>query len=85
MVVLEAMMLDLHIRNLVNDGKSICNNWLKMDEYPDNERKKTGDVEEMMEKENLRLEAENFELRLELERANLNLPRYQEKIQHLEK
>lgn len=43
------------------------------------------EIQELLEKENLRLEAENFELRLEIERANVNLPRCEEKIQHLEK
>ena len=49
------------------------------------ELKRLTDMQEILEKENLKLEAENFELRLELERVNVNLPRYQEKIQHLEK
>ncbi|XP_008211366.1 centrosomal protein cep290 [Nasonia vitripennis] len=53
--------------------------------YTDEEIKRLREVQEILEKENIRLEAENFELRLELERANVNTPRYQEKIQHLEK
>lgn len=34
---------------------------------------------------NLTLEAENFELRLELEKANAETPRLREKVDHLEK
>lgn len=45
--------------------------------------KRFKDINEILEKENIKLETENFELRLELERANV--PRYQEKIEHLEK
>lgn len=61
-------------------------NGLLQDEvYTDGEIKRLREVQEILEKENIRLEAENFELRLELERSNVNTPRYQEKIQHLEK
>ncbi|KAJ8673333.1 hypothetical protein QAD02_004595 [Eretmocerus hayati] len=55
------------------------------DDYGNDEARRLQNVIEILEKENLRLEAENFELRLELERANVNVPRYQDKIQHLEK
>lgn len=53
--------------------------------YTDGEIKRLKEIQEILEKENIRLEAENFELRLEFERASVNTPRYQEKIQHLEK
>ncbi|KAL7306503.1 hypothetical protein TKK_0001202 [Trichogramma kaykai] len=58
--------------------------------YEDNDFIKTElktliETQEILEKENLKLETDNFELRLELERAHVNMPRYEEKIQHLEK
>lgn len=40
---------------------------------------------EALEKINLRLEGENVDLRLEIERLNVEAPRMREKIQHLEK
>lgn len=39
----------------------------------------------MLEKENLRLETENFQLRIEVEKLNLDTPGLREKIEHLEK
>ncbi|XP_076766849.1 centrosomal protein 290kDa [Xylocopa sonorina] len=42
-------------------------------------------TKEILEKMNLALEAENFELRLELEKANADTPRLREKVEHLEK
>lgn len=42
-------------------------------------------TKDILEKMNLRLESENFELRLELERANSDTPRLREKVDHLEK
>ncbi|XP_019698378.1 centrosomal protein of 290 kDa isoform X2 [Harpegnathos saltator] len=42
-------------------------------------------TKDILEKMNLKLESENFELRLELERANSNTPRLREKVDHLEK
>lgn len=42
-------------------------------------------TKDMLEKKNLRLESENFELRLELEKVNLDTPRLREKVTHLEK
>ncbi|KOC58823.1 Centrosomal protein of 290 kDa [Habropoda laboriosa] len=42
-------------------------------------------TKDIMEKMNLALEAENFELRLELEKANADTPRLREKVEHLEK
>lgn len=49
------------------------------------EVRKLRNLYDILEKENIRLETENFELRLELEKATNTLPRYREKIQHLEK
>ncbi|OAD55251.1 hypothetical protein WN48_05217 [Eufriesea mexicana] len=40
---------------------------------------------DILEKMNLALEAENFELRLELEKASADTPRLREKVEHLEK
>jgi len=42
-------------------------------------------TKDILEKMNLKLESENFELRLELERANSDSPRLREKVEHLEK
>lgn len=42
-------------------------------------------TKDILEKMNLSLEAENFELRLELEKAKADAPRFREKIEHLEK
>ncbi|CAK9795503.1 Centrosomal protein of 290 kDa [Anthophora quadrimaculata] len=42
-------------------------------------------TKDILEKLNLALEAENFELRLELEKAIADTPRLREKVQHLEK
>lgn len=42
-------------------------------------------TKDILEKMNLKLESENFELRLELERANSDTPRLREKVDHLEK
>ncbi|XP_012225384.2 centrosomal protein of 290 kDa [Linepithema humile] len=42
-------------------------------------------TKDVLEKMNLKLESENFELRLELEKANSDTPRLREKIEHLEK
>ncbi|XP_076389728.1 centrosomal protein 290kDa [Megachile rotundata] len=42
-------------------------------------------TKDILEKMNLTLEAENFELRLELEKANADTPRLREKVDHLEK
>ncbi|XP_043248630.1 centrosomal protein of 290 kDa [Colletes gigas] len=42
-------------------------------------------AKDILEKMNLAFESENFELRLELEKANSNVPRLREKIEHLEK
>ena len=38
-----------------------------------------------LQKTNLRLEAENVELRLDLEKSKSDVPRLQEQIRHLEK
>lgn len=42
-------------------------------------------TKDILEKMNLKLESENFELRLELERANSDTPGLREKVEHLEK
>jgi len=42
-------------------------------------------AKDILEKMNLKLESENFELRLELERANSDTPGLREKVEHLEK
>ncbi|CAD1480387.1 unnamed protein product, partial [Heterotrigona itama] len=42
-------------------------------------------TKDILEKMNLALEAENFELRLELEKAIADTPRLREKVEHLEK
>lgn len=42
-------------------------------------------TKDILEKMNLKLESENFELRLELEKANSETPRLREKVEHLEK
>ena len=42
-------------------------------------------TKDILEKMNLALEAENFELRLELEKASAETPRLREKVEHLEK
>lgn len=42
-------------------------------------------TKDILEKMNLKLEAENFELRIELEKANADMPRLREKVEHLEK
>lgn len=42
-------------------------------------------TKDILEKMNLALEAENFELRLKLEKANAETPRLREKVEHLEK
>jgi len=40
-------------------------------------------TKDVLEKMNLKLESENFELRLELERANSDSPGLREKVEHL--
>lgn len=42
-------------------------------------------TKDILEKMNLKLESENFELRLELEKTNSDTPRLREKVEHLEK
>lgn len=42
-------------------------------------------AKDILEKMNLKLESENFELRLELERMNSDTPGLREKVEHLEK
>ncbi|EGI68317.1 Centrosomal protein of 290 kDa [Acromyrmex echinatior] len=42
-------------------------------------------TKDVLEKMNLKLESENFELRLELKRANSDTPGLREKVEHLEK
>lgn len=42
-------------------------------------------TKDILEKMNLKLESENFELHLELEKTKSDTPRLREKIQHLEK
>ncbi|KMQ92334.1 centrosomal protein [Lasius niger] len=42
-------------------------------------------TKDILEKMNLKLEGENFELRLELEKANSDTPRLRKKVEHLEK
>lgn len=42
-------------------------------------------AKDVLEKMNLKLESENFELRLELERTNSDTPGLREKVEHLEK
>ena len=42
-------------------------------------------IKDTLEKTNLRLETENFELRLELEKATMDSPHLRQKIEHLEK
>ncbi|XP_034174302.2 centrosomal protein 290kDa [Osmia lignaria lignaria] len=50
-----------------------------------NQLEKLEMTKEILEKMNLTLEAENFELRLELEKVNAETPRLREKVDHLEK
>ncbi|XP_054003238.1 centrosomal protein of 290 kDa isoform X1 [Hylaeus anthracinus] len=42
-------------------------------------------TKDILEKMNLAFESENFELRLELEKVNADVPRLREKVEHLEK
>lgn len=42
-------------------------------------------TKDVLEKMNLKLESENFELRLQLEKANSDTPGLREKVEHLEK
>lgn len=42
-------------------------------------------TKDILEKINLKLESENFELRLELETVNSDIPGLREKIEHMEK
>ncbi|XP_076288209.1 centrosomal protein 290kDa [Lasioglossum baleicum] len=42
-------------------------------------------TKDILEKMNLSLESENFELRLEVEKANADTPKLREKVEHLEK
>lgn len=42
-------------------------------------------AKDVLEKTNLKLESENFELRLELGRLNSDSPGLREKVEHLEK
>lgn len=42
-------------------------------------------TKDILEKMNLAMESENFELKLELEKANADTPRLREKVEHLEK
>lgn len=50
-----------------------------------NQLEKLEMTKDILEKMNLKLEAENFELRIELEKANADTPRLREKVEHLEK
>ncbi|XP_077268210.1 centrosomal protein 290kDa isoform X1 [Temnothorax americanus] len=50
-----------------------------------NQLEKLEMTKDVLEKMNLKLESENFELRLELERANSDTPGLREKVEHLEK
>lgn len=47
--------------------------------------KKLEMAKDSLEKRNLKLESENFELRLEIEKANADTPRLREKVEHLER
>lgn len=42
-------------------------------------------AKDVLEKMNIKLESENFEMRLQLERANSDTPGLREKVEHLEK
>lgn len=42
-------------------------------------------TKDTLEKMNLRLESENFELRLELQKVNSDTPGLREKVEHMEK
>ncbi|XP_011868015.1 PREDICTED: centrosomal protein of 290 kDa isoform X2 [Vollenhovia emeryi] len=50
-----------------------------------NQLEKLEMTKDVLEKMNLKLESENFELRLELEKSNSDAPGLREKIEHLEK
>ncbi|KAL0133342.1 hypothetical protein PUN28_000825 [Cardiocondyla obscurior] len=50
-----------------------------------NQLEKLEMTKDVLEKMNLKLESDNFELRLELEKANSDAPGLREKIEHLEK
>ncbi|KAG7212966.1 hypothetical protein KM043_002306 [Ampulex compressa] len=50
-----------------------------------NQLEKLEMTKDILEKMNLKLESENFELRLEMEKANSETPRLREKVEHLEK
>ncbi|KAK2587709.1 hypothetical protein KPH14_003822 [Odynerus spinipes] len=57
----------------------------KGNEYVIEKLQKLETAKDLLEKVNLKLESENFELRLEIEKANAETPRLREKIEHLEK
>ena len=53
--------------------------------YALNQIEKLESIKDVLEKTNLKLENENFELRLELEKTNHETPKLKEKIEYLEK
>ncbi|KAK2580640.1 hypothetical protein KPH14_007746 [Odynerus spinipes] len=57
----------------------------KGNEYVLEKLKKLEMAKDSLEKANLKLESENFELRLKIEKTNAEMPRLREKIEHLER
>lgn len=54
-------------------------------EYVVEKLQKLETTRDILERANLKLESENFELRLEIEKANADTPRLREKVEHLER
>ncbi|XP_035723608.1 centrosomal protein of 290 kDa-like isoform X1 [Vespa mandarinia] len=57
----------------------------KGNEYVVEKLQKLETTRDILERANLKLESENFELRLEIEKANADTPRLREKVEHLER
>nr|XP_050862423.1 centrosomal protein of 290 kDa isoform X1 [Vespula vulgaris] len=57
----------------------------KGNEYVVDKLQKLETTRDILERTNLKLESENFELRLEIEKANADTPRLREKVEHLER
>lgn len=57
----------------------------KGNEYVVDQLERLEATKDVLEKNNLKLESENLELRLEIERIVLDTPRLREKVEHLEK
>ncbi|KAL2711712.1 centrosomal protein of 290 kDa-like isoform X1 [Vespula squamosa] len=57
----------------------------KGNEYVVEKLQKLETTRDLLERANLKLESENFELRLEIEKANADTPRLREKVEHLER